>query len=176
MKIYIYFLYRREAESVRKSIELVIRARSGRPATSLRRPRYNYNKMGFSDEKKELLYNLMDTYIRNDVLSIQASDRANTAVNQYILASSILIFMHVFPLLILTRTCPSQPFLFIAEHFFICYLQEDIVNHVEYTIGRSRYRFDDFEAYMATSYSVRDRLIESWNDTNTWFKENDPKR
>lgn len=29
---------------------------------------------------------------------------------------------------------------------------------------------------MATAYSVRDRLIESWNDTNSYFKEQDPKR
>ena len=26
-------------------------------------------------------------------------------------------------------------------------VQSSIVNHVEYTLGRSRYRFDDFEAY-----------------------------
>lgn len=39
-----------------------------------------------------------------------------------------------------------------------------------------RYKFDDLEAYMATSYSVRDRLIESWNDTQTYFREKDPKR
>jgi hypothetical protein len=45
--------------------------------------------------QKDLLYSLMDNYIKNDVLSVQSS----------------------------------------------------IVNHVEYTLGRSRYRFDDFEAY-----------------------------
>ena len=32
-------------------------------------------------------------------------------------------------------------------------------------MARSRYQFDDLEAYMATAYSVRDRLIEEWNDT-----------
>lgn len=55
-------------------------------------------------------------------------------------------------------------------------IQQSIVNHVEYTIARSRYKFDDEEAYMATAHSVRDRLIESWNDTNTHLKEEDPKR
>lgn len=55
-------------------------------------------------------------------------------------------------------------------------IQQSIVNHVEYTLARSRYKFDDLEAYMATSYSIRDRLIESWNDTQTYFKEVDPKR
>ncbi len=55
-------------------------------------------------------------------------------------------------------------------------IQQAIINHVEYTLARSRYKFDDLEAYMATSYSVRDRLIESWNDTQTFFRERDPKR
>ncbi len=41
---------------------------------------------------------------------------------------------------------------------------------VEYTLARSRYKFDEQEAYMATAFSVRDRLIEAWNDTNTYFK------
>lgn len=49
-------------------------------------------------------------------------------------------------------------------------IQEDIVNHVEYTLARSRVNFDNFEAYQATSFSLRDRLIERWNDTQTWFK------
>lgn len=79
---------------------------------------------GASDERIQLLHTLMDTYIKNDVLSIQQS----------------------------------------------------IVHHVEYTLARSRYKFDDLEAYMATAYSVRDRLIESWNDTQSYFKEVDPKR
>ncbi len=56
-------------------------------------------------------------------------------------------------------------------------IEESIVNHVEYTMARSRYKFDDQEAYMATAYSLRDRLIESWNDTQAWFKcaANDPQ-
>ncbi len=55
-------------------------------------------------------------------------------------------------------------------------IQQSIVHHVEYTLARSRYKFDDVEAYLATAYSVRDRLIESWNDTQTYFREADPKR
>eukprot|EP00894_Picocystis_sp_ML_P001991 jgi/Pico_ML_1/52508/g3204.t2 len=81
---------------------------------------------GTADErrKSQLLYNLMDTYTKNDVLSIQ----------------------------------------------------ESIVNHVEYTLGRSRYKFDNFEAYQATALAVRDRLIEVFNDTQHHFYESDPKR
>ena len=55
-------------------------------------------------------------------------------------------------------------------------IQESIVNHVEYTLARTRQGFDDFECYQATSLSLRDRLIELWNDTQTYFKEQDPKR
>ena len=49
-------------------------------------------------------------------------------------------------------------------------VEESIVNHVEYTLARSRYSFDDQEAYQAASLSLRDRLIESWNDTQQYFK------
>lgn len=79
---------------------------------------------GAAEERQDLLHSLMDTFLKNDVLSIQQS----------------------------------------------------IVNHVEYTLARSRYKFDDLEAYMATAYSVRDRLIEEWNDTQSYFKAVDPKR
>ncbi|KAH7546052.1 hypothetical protein FEM48_Zijuj01G0159700 [Ziziphus jujuba var. spinosa] len=55
-------------------------------------------------------------------------------------------------------------------------LQNDILDHVEYTMARSRFSFDDFEAYQALSHSVRDRLIERWHDTQIYFKRKDPKR
>ncbi|XP_028067066.1 glycogen phosphorylase 1-like [Camellia sinensis] len=55
-------------------------------------------------------------------------------------------------------------------------LQRDILDHVEYTVARSRFSFDDFEAYQALSHSVRDRLIERWHDTQQYFKKKDPKR
>ena len=49
-------------------------------------------------------------------------------------------------------------------------IEESIVNHVEYTLARSRNSFDNQEAYQATALSLRDRLIESWNDTQQYFK------
>ncbi|CAK7350531.1 unnamed protein product [Dovyalis caffra] len=55
-------------------------------------------------------------------------------------------------------------------------LQKDILDHVEYTVARSRFSFDDFEAYQALAHSVRDRLIERWHDTQIHFKRKDPKR
>ncbi|RWR96411.1 glycogen phosphorylase 1 isoform X1 [Cinnamomum micranthum f. kanehirae] len=55
-------------------------------------------------------------------------------------------------------------------------LQKDILDHVEFTVARSRFNFDDFEAYQALSHSIRDRLIERWHDTQQYFKRKDPKR
>lgn len=55
-------------------------------------------------------------------------------------------------------------------------IQKSIVDHVEYTIARSRFKFDDFEAYKATANSVRDRLLESWNDNQQYYRDNDSKR
>jgi starch phosphorylase len=44
-------------------------------------------------------------------------------------------------------------------------IQRQIVNHVEYTLARTRFDFDNYGAYQASAYAVRDRLLESWNDT-----------
>jgi starch phosphorylase len=45
-------------------------------------------------------------------------------------------------------------------------IQRQIVNHIEYTLARDRFNFDNHGAYLAAAYSVRDRLVESLNDTN----------
>ncbi|WJX26678.1 glycogen phosphorylase [Trifolium repens] len=55
-------------------------------------------------------------------------------------------------------------------------LQKDILHHVEYTMARSRFSFDDYEAYQALAHSVRDRLIERWHDTHIYFKKTKSKR
>ena len=44
-------------------------------------------------------------------------------------------------------------------------IQRQIANHIEYTLARTRFDFNDFIAYQAAAFAVRDRLIESWNDT-----------
>ncbi|PNH06165.1 Glycogen phosphorylase 1 [Tetrabaena socialis] len=107
------------AEAV-KALDALLRSKPS--STDVSRPKFEATGQGQSGKAR--LYTLMDTYMKNDVLSIQ----------------------------------------------------EDIVNHVEYTMARSRVNFDNFEAYQATAFSLRDRLIERWNDTQTWFKEKDPKR
>lgn len=48
-------------------------------------------------------------------------------------------------------------------------IQQSFVNHFEYTIARSRFNYDSFSAYLAASYSIRDRLIELFNDTQEFF-------
>eukprot|EP00826_Nyctotherus_ovalis_P008822 TRINITY_DN12294_c0_g1_i3.p1 TRINITY_DN12294_c0_g1~~TRINITY_DN12294_c0_g1_i3.p1 ORF type:complete len:784 (-),score=265.88 TRINITY_DN12294_c0_g1_i3:566-2917(-) len=55
-------------------------------------------------------------------------------------------------------------------------IQRQIVNHVEYTLARTRFNFDNNGCYYATSLSMRDRLLESWNDTNQHMYKEDPKR
>ena len=55
-------------------------------------------------------------------------------------------------------------------------LEQSIINHVEYTVASSRYKFDNREAYQAIAHSVRDRLMESWNDTQAHFNTSNPKR
>jgi starch phosphorylase len=49
-------------------------------------------------------------------------------------------------------------------------IQRSIVNHVEYTLACTRFNFNDFAAYQAAAYSVRDRLIEAWNDTQAFHR------
>eukprot|EP00500_Bicosoecida_sp_ms1_P002657 CAMPEP_0203813742 /NCGR_PEP_ID=MMETSP0115-20131106/4888_1 /ASSEMBLY_ACC=CAM_ASM_000227 /TAXON_ID=33651 /ORGANISM="Bicosoecid sp, Strain ms1" /LENGTH=916 /DNA_ID=CAMNT_0050722617 /DNA_START=56 /DNA_END=2806 /DNA_ORIENTATION=- len=55
-------------------------------------------------------------------------------------------------------------------------IQRSIVNHVEYTLASTRFSFDMAKCYRAAAFSVRDRLIESWNDTNRYFDSLDCKR
>jgi len=55
-------------------------------------------------------------------------------------------------------------------------IQKSIVQHVEYTLARNRFNFDKSSCYLATALSIRDRLIESWNDTSKHFSLEDHKR
>ena len=55
-------------------------------------------------------------------------------------------------------------------------IQRSIVNHVEYTLAMTRFNFTNFGCYQATVLSLRDRLLESWNDTNQYFTTNNIKR
>lgn len=54
-------------------------------------------------------------------------------------------------------------------------LQRAIVDHVEHTLAKTRFDFKNFHCYEAVSLSVRDRLIESFNDTQQVFIHKDVK-
>jgi len=44
-------------------------------------------------------------------------------------------------------------------------IQKSIVNHIEYTLARTRFDLDKYVLYQGTALSVRDRLLEKWNDS-----------
>jgi starch phosphorylase len=48
-------------------------------------------------------------------------------------------------------------------------IEQLFANHVEYTLARSAWNMDNYGAYEATAYSMRDRIIEYWNDTQNLF-------
>lgn len=55
-------------------------------------------------------------------------------------------------------------------------IQTNLVNHLEYTLARTRFNFDKSACYKACALTVRDRLIESWNDTQQHLTVQNPKR
>merc|ERR1719247_3763052 len=55
-------------------------------------------------------------------------------------------------------------------------VQKDVVSNVEYMLACTRFNFTKEDAYRAAAYAVRDRLIESFNDTNAFYAEQDVKR
>ena len=44
-------------------------------------------------------------------------------------------------------------------------IQSNVVKHLEYTLAKNKFTFDKKDCYFATGCSIRDRLIESFNDT-----------
>jgi len=66
----------------------------------------------------------------------------------------------------LSAVDPSDP-----EH-----IQRSIVKHATSTLARTVFNVDSFAAYQATAHSVRDRLIEFWNETQQYHTLRDPKR
>mmetsp|Transcript_49259 Transcript_49259/g.112149 ORF Transcript_49259/g.112149 Transcript_49259/m.112149 type:complete len:901 (-) Transcript_49259:143-2845(-) len=55
-------------------------------------------------------------------------------------------------------------------------IQKSIVEHLEYSLARTRFDLSKEDLYRATAMAVRDRLLESFNDTNAWYAEKDVKR
>lgn len=55
-------------------------------------------------------------------------------------------------------------------------LMQNIVSHLEFTLARTRFSLDRYTVYLSASLSVRDRLIESWNDSQLQLHQINPKR
>lgn len=54
--------------------------------------------------------------------------------------------------------------------------EKHFVFHVESSLARSMYNCDTFLAYQAASYSIRDKLLHEWNETQQTQTTKDPKR
>ncbi|KAL1924662.1 uncharacterized protein VTP21DRAFT_4316 [Calcarisporiella thermophila] len=55
-------------------------------------------------------------------------------------------------------------------------IEKSIVYHTTATLARTYYNADDFAIYQAVAHSVRDRLIQRWNETQQEHTLKDPKR
>ena len=53
---------------------------------------------------------------------------------------------------------------------------KSFLEHMEYTLGSDKYTALQRDVYNALSYSVRDKLIERWLDTQRAYYNEDPKR
>ena len=55
-------------------------------------------------------------------------------------------------------------------------IKRQIANHLEYTLACNRLDFRPYAIYTAAAYSLRDRMLEFWNDTHEYFREVETKR
>merc|ERR1719330_1069412 len=55
-------------------------------------------------------------------------------------------------------------------------IQKSFARHLEYSLACTRFNFTEGDAYRAAGLVVRDRLIESLNDTNAFYAKQDVKR
>ena len=55
-------------------------------------------------------------------------------------------------------------------------IQKSIVKHIEYTLATTRFDVNAHYLFQGTALSVRDRLLEQWNDTQLFIRINNPKK
>ena len=55
-------------------------------------------------------------------------------------------------------------------------IQKSIVKHIEYTLATTRFDVNSHYLFQGTALSVRDRLLEQWNDTQLFIRINNPKK
>ncbi|HIA56403.1 MAG TPA: glycogen/starch/alpha-glucan phosphorylase [Candidatus Lambdaproteobacteria bacterium] len=55
-------------------------------------------------------------------------------------------------------------------------LIESIANHIEFSQCKNRYTAEDFDIYRSFALSIRDRLVEFWNDTQQTYQKKQCKQ
>ena len=55
-------------------------------------------------------------------------------------------------------------------------IQESFARHMEYTQAKTRFTATEFDCYKSIAYSVVNRLMERWNDTQRAYYEQNTKR
>ena len=55
-------------------------------------------------------------------------------------------------------------------------VQKSIIQHIEFTLSKTRFDINSQYLFQGTALSVRDRLLEQWNDTQIFIKMNNPKK
>ncbi|CAE7240686.1 glpV, partial [Symbiodinium pilosum] len=55
-------------------------------------------------------------------------------------------------------------------------IQKSFARHLEYSLACTRFNFTMQDAYRAAGFALRDRLLESLNDTEAHYREKDVKR
>ena len=53
---------------------------------------------------------------------------------------------------------------------------KSFLEHLEFTLGKDKYSATPFDIYNALAYTVRDRMVERWLDTQQAYYNEDPKR
>lgn len=55
-------------------------------------------------------------------------------------------------------------------------IKKSFAHHLEFTVGKNRYTLSIKDVYLALAYTVRDHLIDYWNETQQTYYDKDAKR
>src|SRR5512140_1542955 len=70
----------------------------------------------------------------------------------------------------------SMPYGQVVELDNLMLIIKSFLEHVEYTLGKDKYSASHYDIFNALAYSVRDRLVERWLDTQQAYYNSDNKR
>jgi starch phosphorylase len=68
---------------------------------------------------------------------------------------------------------PENPVMELDPLMFII---KSFLEHLEFTLGKDKYTATQFDIYNALAYTVRDRMVDRWLDTQQAYYNEDPKR